>query len=64
MTKCPFQSASRSAHVASGVGLLGLSACGSVQPPPPPRAIAGLTPAGTVTLTEVVAAGMTGEPAR
>ena len=44
----------------AGVGLLGLSACGTVQPPPTAQSIAGLTPTGTVTLTEVVAAGMTG----
>ncbi len=44
----------------AGVGLLGLSACGSLQPPPTAQSIAGLTPAGTVTLTETVAAGMTG----
>jgi hypothetical protein len=43
-----------------GVGLLGLSACGTVESPPTAQSIAGLTPAGTVTLTEVVAAGMTG----
>jgi hypothetical protein len=44
----------------AGLGLLGLSACGTVQPPPTAQSIAGLKPAGTVTMTEVVAAGMTG----
>ncbi|MDG4596003.1 MAG: DUF1134 domain-containing protein [Candidatus Contendobacter sp.] len=44
----------------AGVGLLGLSACGSLQPPPTEQSIAGLTPSGAVTLTETVAAGMTG----
>ena len=44
----------------AGVGLLGLSACGTLQPPPTAQSIAGLTPSGTVTLTETVAAGMTG----
>ena len=48
----------------AGVGLLVLSACGTLQPPPTEQSIAGLTPAGTVTLTEIVAAGMTGEPVR
>ena len=45
-----------------GLGLLlGLSACSStLQPPPTAQSIAGLTPSGTVTLTEVVAVGMTG----
>ena len=44
----------------AGVGLLCLSACGTLQPTPTAQSIAGLTPAGTVTLTETVAAGMTG----
>ena len=46
----------------AGVGLLVLSACGSttLQPPPTAQSIAGLTPSGAVTLTETVAAGMTG----
>ncbi|MBK8535026.1 MAG: hypothetical protein IPL59_07760 [Candidatus Competibacteraceae bacterium] len=44
----------------AGLGLLGLSACGAMQPPPTAQSIAGLTPAGAVTLTETVAAGMTG----
>lgn len=42
------------------VSLLGLSACGAVQAPPTAQSIAGLTPVGTVTLTETVAMGMTG----
>ncbi len=42
------------------VCLLGLSACSAVQPPPTAQSIAGLTPVGTVTMTETVAAGMTG----
>jgi hypothetical protein len=44
----------------AGMALLGLSACGTVESPPTAQSIAGLTPAGTVTLTETVAAGMTG----
>ena len=44
----------------AGVGLLGLSACGAMQPPPTAQSIAGLTPSGAVTLTETVAAGVTG----
>ena len=42
------------------VSLLGLAACGAVPAPPTAQSIAGLTPVGTVTLTETVAAGMTG----
>ncbi|MBL8541248.1 MAG: hypothetical protein JNK68_12875 [Betaproteobacteria bacterium] len=42
------------------VSLLGLSACGTVQPPPTAQSIAGLRPVGTVTMTETVAAGVTG----
>lgn len=42
------------------VSVLGLSACGTVQPPPTEQSIAGLRPVGTVTMTETVAAGMTG----
>ena len=45
----------------AGVGFLVLSACGTtLQPPPTAQSIAGLTPSGAVTLTELVAAGMTG----
>jgi hypothetical protein len=43
-----------------GISLLGLSACGTMQAPPTAQSIAGLTPVGTVTMTETVAAGMTG----
>ncbi|MDS4027147.1 MAG: hypothetical protein RKO25_09235 [Candidatus Contendobacter sp.] len=39
---------------------LGLSACGAMQAPPTAQSIAGLTPVGTVAMTETVAAGMTG----
>lgn len=39
---------------------LGLSACGAMPAPPTAQSIAGLTPVGTVTMTEAVAAGMTG----
>ena len=42
------------------ISLLGLSACGAMQAPPTAQSIAGLTPVGTVTLTETVAMGMTG----
>lgn len=42
------------------VSLLGLSACGAMQAPPTAQSIAGLTPVGTVTMTEDVAVGMTG----
>ena len=41
-------------------GLVGLSACGSVQAPPTAQSVAGLTPVGKVTMTKTVAAGMTG----
>jgi len=44
----------------AGAGILYLCACATVQPPPTAQSIAGLKPVGTVTLTEDVAAGMTG----
>ena len=42
------------------VSLLSLSACGAMQAPPTAQSIAGLTPVGTVTMTEAGAVGMTG----
>lgn len=44
----------------AGVGFLVLSACGTTLQPPTAQSIVGLTPSGTVTLTETVAAGVTG----
>lgn len=41
-------------------GLLGLAACGVTQPAPTAQSVAGMTPTGRVTMTEVVAAGATG----
>jgi len=42
------------------IGILLLSACSTIQSPPTAQSIAGLTPVGTVTLTETVAGGATG----
>ena len=41
------------------LSLLGVSACGTMQAPPTAQSIAGLTPVGTVTMTEAVTVGMT-----
>jgi hypothetical protein len=42
------------------IGILFLSACSTIQSPPTAQSVAGLTPVGTVTLTETVAGGATG----
>jgi len=46
--------------LAAGAGLVLLAACAATQPAPNAQSIEGLTPSGTVRITEVVAAGMTG----
>lgn len=59
MVRICFDRLSRLRSGLVAVSLLGLSACGAVQAPPTAQSIAGLTPVGTVTLTEAVTVGMT-----
>ena len=55
-----FRSRRRRFLASAAFGLLALSACSSVPPAPNAQSIAGLTPSGRVSMTQLVVEGMAG----